>query len=925
MGDFYCDLIGAPVRARLTERFLDLLKAGGRERGDDYTETVRLKNSLSEVSQTWLDKALGHRADILDLLRGDYAGVRLTDKALLDGIISSGKFSVILTTHYDRFIEEIRDCGETIHRMDPFRFAEAKNDKIRYYKLLGDISSEYEIIVTDQDIKKMKKLSFYKAFYEAARKELQLRPTIFWGVNLLDPDMLDLMDFLLGPVEELNQPIYLVPSVPLVSGSILKLIGKYSMTPVYAKAADVLAHLGPDGLDSAWLSRNTRKITPFEGELYVLEGLESEAYAWYYGPKKELGDSVIQYPEQIEFKEEPHEEQIEPVVNESSPEPITVGANEDPAEPLITSVNTDITAIPEDATLEEIAEMAAGAVVEEPAAEEATSEEIVVAAKETGTDGTEEAASEGFATVTEEEILEEEILEEEITIEEKTAPEEPVPAPLSLDLLAPTLESDLTLEHIGGYLDETENKVLAPEVFKEEIVVIEGRPDAPVLRAEAFAVGSPAPADLAPENPGPEPLISAETALISLVSEEAPESDPPITRLSDLEIYDGGEGPDEPQTIDLPHAAAEAAALAAETEEPLPKTDVPVDDLLPETKELPKTYEEILQLAAEKKIINIEAFQRERYSAEESAGPEAEETPPEPLVYREPRTHILDGDRCGVETNLSKKYASMGLVDFRIESDNLTQVIDSKKIERIGTADIQVGDRIINSAELRLYLRQSNYDVLEIKTREFMLSVGVTQAREGFLTRCGDFYKYQIFSGIKNTRLEDVLKKLQTFFSGVRVQFYIQDYVGDFTSRAVESETYKFDLLLDFLRNYCKITENLNLTKEKNMSEMQNTFYTLSLLSIHENLSEGKTFSGAVSFTIPTDGEIEAGDSLIFEKIHTLRFKGIGYDLKETIALKEPVAPEEISDGILSCRDRKVGISLAKLEKAQEMKPAKSE
>ena len=72
-----------------------------------------------------------------------------------------------------------------------------------------------------------------------------------------------------------------------------------------------------------------------------------------------------------------------------------------------------------------------------------------------------------------------------------------------------------------------------------------------------------------------------------------------------------------------------------------------------------------------------------------------------------------------------------------------------------------------------------------------------------------------------------------------------------------------------------------------------------------------------INFGIDNDMDIRPGDSIIFSKIHTLDMKGINFDLKETIRLKEPITELELSHvkDRVTCYKKTVTIELETIEK----------
>ena len=82
-------------------------------------------------------------------------------------------------------------------------------------------------------------LDFYTEFFQKVREQFTLRPTLFLGVNLEDSDLLNILDFILTPVKDL-QSIYMVTSTTIISSKSAELISKYNIKLITSGTKDFI-------------------------------------------------------------------------------------------------------------------------------------------------------------------------------------------------------------------------------------------------------------------------------------------------------------------------------------------------------------------------------------------------------------------------------------------------------------------------------------------------------------------------------------------------------------------------------------------------------------------------------------------------------------------------------------------------------------
>ena len=264
-----------------------------------------------------------------------------------------------------------------------------------------------------------------------------------------------------------------------------------------------------------------------------------------------------------------------------------------------------------------------------------------------------------------------------------------------------------------------------------------------------------------------------------------------------------------------------------------------------------------------------------------------------------------------VESGLEIQYTSLHLNNFPISYSNFSNELSFNEVISIGTSAIKIGETLLNNTSLKI-LVYNKFKLLEIKTREFKVALSIDLLNGETLVKNGDFYKYEIFNKIKNSRFIEVINIFKEIFSGAKIEFKFKKLVGNisFENRI---EVYKFNLLQELANSYKNIVSSLSLNREKNFTEITNSFYEVFLT---EAILEDKKIDSWINFRIKNNFDIHIGDNLTFERIHKLDFKGINFDIKEIIKVKSEVSEREFTKDNEICSYRKaVEISLEKIEK----------
>lgn len=281
---------------------------------------------------------------------------------------------------------------------------------------------------------------------------------------------------------------------------------------------------------------------------------------------------------------------------------------------------------------------------------------------------------------------------------------------------------------------------------------------------------------------------------------------------------------------------------------------------------------------------------------------------------RDPKdiTILTDNDDVRlVESGLEIQYTSLQLNNFPISYSNFSNELSFNEVISIGTSAIKIGETLLNNTSLKI-LVYDKFKLLEIKTREFKVALSIDLLNGETLVKNGDFYKYEIFNKIKNSRFAEVINIFKEIFSGAQIEFKFKKLVGNisFENRI---EVYKFNLLQELANSYKNIVSSLSLNREKNFTEITNSFYEVFLT---EAILEDKKIDSWINFRTKNNFDIHIGDNLTFERIHNLDFKGINFDIKEIIKVKSEISEREFTKDNEICSYRKaVEISLEKIEK----------
>lgn len=267
----------------------------------------------------------------------------------------------------------------------------------------------------------------------------------------------------------------------------------------------------------------------------------------------------------------------------------------------------------------------------------------------------------------------------------------------------------------------------------------------------------------------------------------------------------------------------------------------------------------------------------------------------------------------GIETGLEILYTSMKLNSFPIKENNLPMHEEIIENISLNNCNLNIGKTLLSNVNVRI-LGYKKFKLIEFKTREFKLALSVGLFDGNTIRKTEDYFSYEIFSKLKNIRVQAVAKILKNIFSGELILFQIKDLYGDIRfENPIQAR--KFEIIIESIKKYEECMNLVNTSKVRNFSESSLQFYTLHLL--YSYLNKNTTIDSWLNFRITNKYEINSGDKLSFIKIHELNIRGFNYNLKEYVTIKGALSEKEVNieKNIVSGYRKMVEIRLELIEK----------
>ncbi|MEF9933352.1 MAG: SIR2 family protein [Cetobacterium sp.] len=219
LGDFIGGITGYPTRTELSKILTKEMK-------DNVKSYVKKTNSLFHVSQIYLDGVVGSKATLSGKLKSFFE-YKKTKNDLYSVILDSNIVDTIITTNFDTSLEDF--YSDRITKFNPY-FEIEKNEtdeKMAYYKLFGDFDNLDKVCVSKQDFRKLKVLPFYAEYWKAIENQMRKNSTVFLGVDLDDPDFIEVLSVMCNK-ENLNN-LYMVTSSSVVSPTVIETLNNFKI------------------------------------------------------------------------------------------------------------------------------------------------------------------------------------------------------------------------------------------------------------------------------------------------------------------------------------------------------------------------------------------------------------------------------------------------------------------------------------------------------------------------------------------------------------------------------------------------------------------------------------------------------------------------------------------------------------------------
>lgn len=336
--------------------------------------------------------------------------------------------------------------------------------------------------------------------------------------------------------------------------------------------------------------------------------------------------------------------------------------------------------------------------------------------------------------------------------------------------------------------------------------------------------------------------------------------------------------------------------------------------LIDEKEDIIEKSEDIAK--SEESIDNLDSIEekekRESILSETDIIDNVEEIVEEENEERASKEVVVPFER-GIETGLEILYTSMKLNSFPIKENNLPMHEEIIENISLNNCNLNIGKTLLSNVNVRI-LGYKKFKLIEFKTREFKLALSVGLFDGNTIRKIEDYFSYEIFSKLKNIRVQAVAEILKNIFSGEVISFQIKDLYGDIRfENPIQAR--KFEIIIESIKKYEECMNLVNTSKVRNFSESSLQFYTLHLL--YSYLNKNTIIDSWLNFRITNKYEINSGDKLSFIKIHELNIRGFNYNLKEYVTIKGVLSEKEVNieKNIVSGYRKMVEIRLELIEK----------
>ncbi|MGL4393312.1 MAG: SIR2 family protein, partial [Fusobacteriaceae bacterium] len=190
---------------------------------ENKRKNISNENSLEDVTQSYLDSAIGIKTNLLSDIQSKYDLIS-TRKTFYYEFFNLPMINSFISLSFDTFLYE--DFKASANRLVYDDYESEKNikfsmeqgrnfiltsAKIPLYKVFGDINSISKILLTSQDIRRYKILEDYKYYLKLLEREICTVPTVLLGNDIDNPDYLNFLSFIIlqAPKNEVKEIFFL--------------------------------------------------------------------------------------------------------------------------------------------------------------------------------------------------------------------------------------------------------------------------------------------------------------------------------------------------------------------------------------------------------------------------------------------------------------------------------------------------------------------------------------------------------------------------------------------------------------------------------------------------------------------------------------------------------------------------------------------
>lgn len=798
LGDYFIRKYGMLSRKELARVFFI-------EFSKDQKNYIKDRDSFSNISQKYLDLALGTKNKLLLKLRDLYSvydiqkNIKIPESTFYENIIVSENVSSIISFDYDFCFEKAHnDILNKVKRELPLR----DKSKINLYKVFGDFSDLDSLMITTQDIRKYKLLDCYKPYFKTLCQELYTRKTVILGSDLKNPDICDMLEY------------------------VFSISDKEKLKEVYYFSTDK----NKDEINYDFLERNNIKILTSKEELYS-EGAEPNKFV--VGMRKELDyDENVVIDEIKEIKEIKEIEKAEKKIDK----------HEEYVQ--ISFPNIEIS---------------------EEKIEEIPNEEVEKVEIENPENQLELPAEKVEQT---EENADDEEEKQELEIEEMIKETLKLKSGENVEVRIPEVEESELYVESGG-------EVFHNELLQSVSTTEEGSSIAEDIENEMLIIEEIN--DLS-TNETAENLEKIREITDLILKENLPEENYEKVFEQQMELIE-----EEPlEEIKEAEEVKEEQIVEEEKEQIIEEEKEVKEEALEEIEVIPYKIKEL------EKIKNLE---------------EAEQLVE---LVKEKETPVHNAELVYLETAAQLKLHSLSLVSNPIKFTNIYLGNEELKVQKLNADSIKVGDEKIFGVKLKV-LTSKHVKLLEIKSREFYLKFGIQVLKNGDIIPMDSYLEYSIFDNLTVNRFEYILRILKDVFYGREILFTRDNGSEVKITLKNEKESFKFELIDEFAKNYGKISN----IKEKRFNYTDEEYYKLYLLT---NLERSDTFESWGNFTLSWADDSSMELPIVHVRDHKLKLKGLeNVILRETITMCDNLENYQKINGFRIYRHKKMNIKLEKI------------